>query len=287
MISLFTPSPIDPKSVKLISKDPLIVEVTPPKASDPVPENDPAPVKPRNRLIETISYLGKGAAFGYGIYWLFRLGDKLGFVSEASRPLINPYGYVLTGLILNAINQTASLTYEAALAILGERIKYDNKVLPENSPRLERFRQYSWKVITKIENTIEKVDAKFSEVCGIRTAKEISTLEAPLNKDQILILKLKEIFRRTLGEELKQIFSNLVPFGLALYCVKALGFAVVGAPELFGAFGIMMIVISLAAKILLTFNKHDELDFIVTHPKNQQNSPLNATTTNNPLPVTV
>lgn len=196
----------------------------------PQPASPPTdqPVVPLSRPVEIARNLSIGAALGYGIYWVGRLGCKIGYLSEETRLSLNPVSFVLAGLIRSAIIETATLVYDGAMAILGDRQQYEN-ALSANSTRFDRFRKHSWKIIATVENLVHKVDTVFSSILKIRTAREIRTLEANLKPDELLILRITEIFRRALVETLAETLSSAIPLVLAIISVQALGFPIAGA----------------------------------------------------------
>ena len=191
----------------------------PPK--NPVPEVDlPRPLK-------ILFSLGVGSLLGYGVYGLACLANKYNWIST-NGALIRPFPYVLAGFVNSAIVETASLTYDAALYVLGDRKADENKL--EQGKELSGFdhlRQRVWKVIGKVEKIQQDVDTVFSRTFGIRTEKQIEE-EQIQDRD----LALVEIARRAFKEQCKETISSVLPFQVATSYVTSLGYTLLLVPQL-------------------------------------------------------
>ena len=166
-----------------------------------------------------VARLAGGALSGYVIYWIFRLIDKVGGGVMSNTAPIRPIPYVLAGVAMRAIIETAKLAHSAALSVMGKRSQYENLAAPQNASAFDRLRSRSWKIVSGVEKIHQKIDAIFSRVFKVRTAKEIRD-----NKIADRQLVTMEIFRLALSEQVKSTATSIVPMELGIYAVEALGY---------------------------------------------------------------
>lgn len=195
-----------------------------PEINQPNQPNQPQePVPPPTDLPRPLKIavsLGMGSLIGYGIYGIVRLCNKYSWISNPTGAAIRPFPYVLTGLACTAIIEAASLTYDVALYVLGERGVYENLEQGKEASAFDRLRQRTWKVIGKVEKLQQNIDAVFSRTVRIRTEKEIIEQKIE-DKD----LALVEIVRRAFKQQCGETFSGVLPYEMGIYCVTSLGYS--------------------------------------------------------------
>lgn len=188
-------------------------------------KNEPAPPPPVKKLHpvlerskKIILSLGVGSFFGYVVYWVAVGASKLGLVAQDSGK-IRPLPYVLSGLISAALVETIHLTYDLALHILGKQEKYENLPEEEQLTKLDRFRNKSWKCISKVQKVNHKIDQAISSVFRMRTLKKIRQDDIKAHP-----MNFREIFRKALLDQIKETVSSTVPAYLGDVIVKACGY---------------------------------------------------------------
>jgi hypothetical protein len=207
---------------------------------------------PIQRSITIIGSLSQGAFMGFvgylSVLGINRLIPKITNVAMIQGP-INLIPFVLLGVAINAVVETALLTHDIARLILGERKVYENQDCPETTSRLGQLRQHVWKVIGRFEKLQEDIDTIFSNLFKIRTAKQLKAENIP-DRD----LQFLEIFRRAFGEQVKESIINFVPPELGIYAVEALGFTVIGA-HLFVSLYPLIFLFGLVNKVVQVWEK--------------------------------
>ena len=236
--------------------------------------------------------LAIGALGGYVFYWITRLVARLGAFSDAEKALITPLPYILSGVISAAIVETAKLVHDAAMAVVGERSLYANATPSDEDTLFDRFRQHSWKVLTKIETIKDDTDVVLSRLVGVRSAKEIRELTetkldrmvdefttdrggtAPEEK-QLEVLKEKairdvlywssqsrlscflEVSRHAFWRQVEETILTSIPQELGLYAVEAIGFTLIGG-HMFVGLHALMFVTGLLNKVTQVYQKVDD-----------------------------
>lgn len=183
--------------------------------------NSPLPVKDQEEppfLLKAVAQLTLASAFGYVQYFVFKnFIDK----DAEAKP------FVLRSVCTGGIILGMELAYRAALKILGSREKYENPL--ETQGTFDKFRARSWKIISKAEAFIQRMDAVFSKILKIRPTKEIEEKKVS-NVD----LKFIEIFRKALGIQFKSIFLQTIPLHLSVTIIKGAGYILPGSQLLLG-----------------------------------------------------
>lgn len=167
--------------------------------------------------------LTSGSLEGSFDFVFFRLFNQFGLIGQAGET-IHPLPYVLKGIFNAAMSESARLTYDLALQILGKREEDENFAQSKQVSAFGKLRQMSWKVIVCTEKLQESADEIFSRFFKIRTAKEIHENKI-LDRD----LDFIEIFRRAIGEEIRDSFGAIVSQILSIKLVQGLGYTLLGS----------------------------------------------------------
>lgn len=186
-----------------------------------VPKAEFSPVF--QRIGEIIGGITVGALSGYVVYWMSRFAGWMGMFNEADKAFIRPHPYVLSGMISCGIVESARLTHDLGLFVLGDRAIYENLDSQQTSSVCDRFRQRTWKMIKSTENFQDGIDKVFSRYLGIRTIKKIREKNI-VDKNLFLL----EIVRRAIGQQIKEMIKTSIPQELAVSAVEALGYKLVG-----------------------------------------------------------
>ena len=198
------------------------VQGTPLNPADAKADVHPA-LKRTGQIIGAIAING---ALGYVLgYWGTRLIVRLGWLGEEARKVaISPLAYFLLGAASAAMIEAARLTYDVAHAVIGDRQKYENLTPNENSSKLEKFRNLSWRVISSAENAQKDADVIFSRLFGVRTVEEIHDKKIA-DRD----LYFMEVLRREFWAQVHETILTSVPQELSLYLVERIGFTILAA----------------------------------------------------------
>jgi hypothetical protein len=166
--------------------------------------------------------LSMGALGGYILYGITRLANKMEMVGDVTS-VIHPLPYILMSIASTALVESASLTYDVALHVLGKRKDFEDLAQSENISALDRLRQRAWKVMGYMEKLQNDIDVIFSRLFDIRTAKEIRE-NGVVDRD----LCLMEISRRVFCEQVSETARNAIPQELGLYIIEACGYTILG-----------------------------------------------------------
>lgn len=162
-------------------------------------------------------------SFSGGIFYLATLVlVRVKFI-ETFGKIVQPSGYILSGICSKAIVEVARLIHDISLFVLGERKIDENLVSLDNASIFDRLRQYVWKVNGWIEQLVSNIDSVYSRIFYIRTTKEIQEEGIP-GAD----LDNMEILRRAVVEQIYETKNQAIPFQLGIYCVKNLGYSIFG-----------------------------------------------------------
>ncbi len=172
---------------------------------------------------EIVGALIVGSLVNYLGYWIARLIIKLKLNGADAGTVGSPIGYILSGLIFTAIGEAACLIHEMALKILGDRQQFDHLDDPDTATALDRFRQRTWTVISRMEKVEQDVDVVFARMFNIRTRKEIR--DQDLQDRQ---LDRMEILRRAFLEQVADTIKFAIPREISFHVVKAAGYTIFG-----------------------------------------------------------
>jgi hypothetical protein len=202
-----------------------------------IPSNvNPLEVPPAiKRGAEIVGSLAVGAIGGYIFYWMTRLVARLGMLGEVGGA-IHPLPYILAGIASAALVETARLTYDLALVILGDRKTYENLAEPEKASTFDSLRQRTWKVVTRLDKLQQDVDVIFSRFCHIRTAKEIREKAIPDRQ-----LYFMEVTRREFWAQARETITSAIPQEVGIYAVEAAGYTILGGHLFVWLYGIMFL----------------------------------------------
>lgn len=197
-----------------------------------VTSNPPSAPSSPNRGVQILGNIAHGATGGLVGFGIIRLLSYFRLVSVGKEG-IEPISFILTGVISAAVLESARLTHDVALYLLGDRKTFEHLTTPEKASSSALLRQKSWKVVAKFEKIGEKVDQIYSGFFNIRTASEIRKKY----KTDIMYFQDKprtmEIARRAFCEQLNQTIKRVVPQGIGIYGATYLGYNVFGAKAFF------------------------------------------------------
>lgn len=170
--------------------------------------------------MQKINAILLGGVQWYAIYWMTRLVCKIGLVEGAK---INPYTYIVFGMTMSGMVETAKLIYSFTIYLLGKREDFEVLVDPSNASRSDRLRHMGWKVVNQVEALQEKIDSIYSKVFHIRTAQEVIENDVPWQE-----LSFMEKVRHLFPGEVHETVSQAVPYELSLSLLESYGHTILG-----------------------------------------------------------
>lgn len=209
-----------------------------------------------NRVGKIVGSVAVGALGGYLFYGITFLIKRAGMIDKGV--VIQPFPYILSGVISASLVETAQLIHDAALCALGEREKYENLAHPNEASTFDHLRQKTWTIINGVERFQNDIDNLYSRLFNIRTAEQIRK-DFATEKDYFIKgdPRFMEVFRRTFWEQVDETLKTSVPQELSIYAVEALGYTIFSG-HLFVWLYAVMFINGLVAKIGGNFEKIDE-----------------------------
>jgi hypothetical protein len=219
---------------------------------------DPKPSFIEQKIGEFLRSITIGVGFGILQYSITALVRKVS-VWRGNVPF--PLGptlklCVISGVAVNLIIFVVELVYEIAIRLLGER--QENIQLFKEPTLLDRFRCYSWTVISKIEKKVQSMDQSFSKFFEIRSVSQIS--EEKTRIGQIPYLEVVEAVRHFCPDELRRFFTRAVPALIALSFVQAAGYPMLIEFKTMLSLQVAMIFICTSMKVNMLFLTQGDKD---------------------------